>query len=616
MANPILQAARKVDVAPEDDKLKTVQDALAASTARTVQSITDLTAAQKQTATATDVIVSSIQDITSARLTIAATVDNADLQAQNATISAFEVAGGTDAQVLLMQELADDNKAVDEILDTRAELADEDRFGEGIGLIDSVINQFNINLTNQQLLAAENKLGHTERQIRNTSTATESFARVNALTKKTLNAGTIEANYKAIEAEGALKVAQAELTNMHSNATAMNQIMAADTKSVSNLIQGFRLEGEAQQREVTKERIKFQREQMEQTREKWKLQAPADKIALEQARLNLERSKSLAPVQQAKAEQELASSEKRFADQIATEKSLVTSVQRAQSLAGVPVEDSPTIIFGLNQTGEAGRKYGRLLEIGGVQDAVLGSTPYEAMTSVQTISPSGNVRTSKGTRLLSDIAGLQAAKYSKLGAGVPRDKAAQQTDFNTTAREHISVLVSNIATGDNSNPYHAPPFTILEETTDLQLQPLYTKILKPMQLKETNPQTITDAAVAGVLAGTISVEEAAAGIESIFDLAALVNNTQDGGFRRVGLPNQTTYNSKINMPDSGISKLLGPVAASVITAASPLGGEVLDFLRPDSVLDVDLMDRAKINAMLIKALSNTGKTVSPKKGDK
>lgn len=624
--NPILDQVRNSAASPtaavdSTDKLVAVQEALATSTTRIVSSIQDLESGAKQTQLATDVIKTATADITSANQITARARGNADLQAQNATIDAFEASGGVEIQSTLMAALAVDNKRVAGILEERTELANEDRFGEGISLLDNIINQFNINLTNTQLRAATAQRDNTVSQISNISGATESFARVNALTKKTLNEGVIEANYKAIAAEGSIKAAEAEIRNINSNATAMSQLVSADSRNVSNLIQGFRLEGEAQERELKQERMKFQREQMTFSREQWKVQLPATKVALEQAELNLERSKKLSPTQILAAEQTLASAQKRFNDQITTENTLVSSVQAAQSLLGTGVEDKETILFGLKNTGTAGARYDKLLELGAVQNPVLGSTPFDAKESVSIAAPSGNIAPTKGLAILDQVTTLQAAKYKQPGAKLPKDRATVAADFNRTAGELIASFTASISTGDNSNPYHAPPMSVLADMIAVKNTSLYQLVLKPMGMKETDPQRIVDAAIAGVVAKTISPEAAATGISVLFETAALYNNTLNGGFSRVGLPNQTTYNSSIKIPATAFQQLTGtgkgllfniPEIARAGTAF-PVAVQAIIQEADTRLGIVDMMDTTKVQELIVKVLSSNPPKVSTPK---
>jgi len=599
----------ELETPAESSKLQAVQDALAASTTRIVSSIAQLEAGRQRTQVATQAITSAIDDITSARQVTARAISNADLQAQNATIEAFEVGGGTDMQVQLIAQLAEDNKRVDDILNERQALADEDRFGTGIGLLDTVINQFNINLTRQQLVAAEAQQEQTRRQIANLSAATESFARVNSLTKKTINEGTIEANYAAIEAEGAIKRSEAELKNINSNATALNNLMVADNRSFSNLLSIFRLEGEEQDRILKRERATFAREQMKFNREKFEVELPAAKVRLETAELALERSKKLSPVQQAQAEQNLLTTQTRFKDLVAIRDTAVENVQAGQSLAGIGIEDRETILFGLDRTGAARAKYDRLLELGSSPDPVLGQNPFEAKVSLGLVAPSGNVTPTRGINILDQINTLQAAKYKKARVSPPRDIETLESDFNQTAKELTTVFQADIKTGDASNPYHAPPMSVLEGMISVKNSSLYQLVLKPMQMKETNPQTIMDAAVSAIVAKTITPEQGATGINVIFDAAALYNNTLQGGFRRVGLPNQTTYNVQLKRPATlieqlkirGTNVLSFPSIAIADQVIRSLSGE--EDVLISTPFTVDLMDRTRVQEAIIKILS-------------
>ena len=222
--------------------LEAAQSAIASNTQRITGEIARLTAGVNQSAAASQVIVKSIDDITNAKQVTNSVMQIANLQAQNATIDAFEAGGGTDAQISLMSQLAEDESIVQGILDEREVLASEDRFGEGIGLIDAALNQFNINLTNQQLAAATASRDNTSRQIANINTANESNSRVNQLTKRTINADTIAASYDKIAAEGQVAASKQKIENIHSNASMMNTVITADSKAAANLVSLYRLE--------------------------------------------------------------------------------------------------------------------------------------------------------------------------------------------------------------------------------------------------------------------------------------------------------------------------------------------------------------------------------------
>lgn len=631
-ANPILNQARKEaatvnvdtaipatasDAVPEpapvpksSAQLQAVEEALAASSARIGTSIRELEAGLATTQTATDVITSAIGDITSANQITKATQNNAALQAQNATIAAFEVGGGTDAQTELMSTLREDGQRVATLLDEKQDIVD-DEF-TGIQLIDAIINEFRSVQTTQEIKAATAQQQQTSRQITNLGAATESFARTNAVTKRTLNEAVIEANYKAIAAEGDIKAAETELKNLNSNAAAMARLATADARNVSNLISAFRLEGEAEERILKQERQKFAREQMTFAREKWTIELPAAQVALEKARISLEDIKGLTPERRAALEANFNAATKRFNDLVATENTLVQQIQQGQSVSGTTIEDRETIIFGLKQPGDTGKKYIRLQEIGGAPDPVLGNDAFEAMNSITTVAPSGNIIQTPAMKTLEQVANAQAAVYKKAGK-VPKDEEVVKSDFNTTAQIIMETAAENIQPGDATNPYQAPPMSVLEGAAAVASSTFYKKVLHPIGMKETNPQRIMDAAVAGVRSKTVSPEEAAAGIEAIFDTAAAHNNTMHGGFRRVGLPNQVTYNTQISRPATFFENLKitgGITKASPLLVLSPLAGQSAGLKKvlelgeaPFSI--VDLMDGAQIKSALVQLLSAT-----------
>lgn len=590
--------------------LLAVQEAIAASTEKSVANIKRAEQSMQDANSATQVIQESITDITAASQTAALAADTASLKAQNHTIDVFEAGGGTENQMLLQQTLAEEQARLAELRDKKTDIMN-DEF-TGIGLIDNIVNGFRSVQVDAEIETVSAEVQGTANQIQQATAATESFARQNALTKKTLNEGVIAANQDKLAAQGALQASEAELQTLNSNARALTNLAQADRVHVDNLMSAYRLENEAENRAVQREKLGFQRESMTEQRKQWQESSEARKVALEQAQFNLQKSKDLTPTQKAAAELQLERAEKAFADTKATEDQLVVAVHRAQALSGVTVEDRETILWGLQQTGEQGDKYRRLQELGGVEDAVLGSTPAEAKETVRLIAPSGNIKQNKATSVLDTLDSLMEVKFSTPDAtGAvpkrPRGKEDIAKAYNKVAEDYVASKTANIATGDASNPYHAPAFTVLEETADLKFDSLYKKVLAPMKMKETNPQTIVDAALAGVLAKTVSPEEAAKGITRVFELAALINNTQDGGFRRVGLPNQTNYNVSLKRNPSLFEELKFSAGAA-LTSTKGLGTiPTVPFKgieAPVFTLQVDLMDEVKVKNTLVQMLSS------------
>lgn len=621
--NPILDQAKREEraevsttAAPSSDvvdpRLVDIQSALTQSSARISSSIKNLEQSTKQTKAQTDVITSAVNEAVAATQITATAQMNADLQAQNSTIDAFEASGGAEIQAQLMATLKQDGDRVAALLDEKSDIVD-DEF-TGIGLIDGVINELRSFQTDLEIDAATAQQNQTLTQIQATTAATESFAKANALTKKTLNQGVIEANYKAIEAEGKIRGAEASLKGMKDNADAMVRLVNADQRGVANLLQVWRLEGEAEGRAITRERQSFQREQMQFAREKWEIDLPAAEINLKTAQLRLKTAQTTnsSDIQAALANNEAAV--KRHEDQVATQETLVNSVSRGQALAGLPVDDRETIIWGLKNSDKLVRaKYVRLQELGGVTNPVLGQTPFEARESLSIIDPSGNVEPTAGIQMLDQATKVLIEKYRKDPKGIPKDEETIKSDFNEAAKIMASAAANDIREGDASNPYQSPSMPILASYKSVKESSLYKKVLEPMAMKETSPQRIFDATIAGVIAKTVSPEEAAAGIEAVFDAAAAHNNTYQGGFRRVGLPNQVSYNSFIRRPATSFEQL--KTKTSVFLSVDPIdairmaatGEPSEDLLSAASgaikEVKVDLMNRTSIQHMITRLLS-------------
>lgn len=614
--NPILSKVQPTTMAApsETDRVQAIEQALATSEQRLTQLQTSAQERVAKTDAATDVITSAISDLTTARQIEANAKGAADLQAQNATIATFEAAGGTDTQVLLMEALRQDGERVAALLDEKADIVDDEH--TGISFIDTIINGFRSVGVDEQLAVAEAQQAQTVSQIQNISAATESFARQNALTKKTLNEASIQANYNAIAAEGNIKLAEAELKNLHSNAAALAELATADSRIVANRLQLFRLENEVEQVELTRERHVLQREQMKVDREKLLLELPRAQVELERAKLALDEAKD--PKRKAAMQAQFDSAVKTFEDAMAAERQMISAVQQGQSLVGLPIEDSETIAFKLKNPATRERYFG-LQEVGGTSAKVIGLSPFEAKATLDELDPLGTAEKSKGVALLDQVTKIQADAYKGLPKNqLPSTPEALAADYNKTAADVYAAWNLDIKTGDQSNPLHAPPMDTLVANAAVQADPFYQTVLAPKAMKEVNPQVIMESAVDAIKAKTISPEAAAAGIDLLFTTAADYNNTLQGGFKRVGLPNQTQYNVSIRREPTAFEKLRiatgAPSAIFSATARAFLGDKekaaegLADKLIKDSdflFMSVDLMDSTKVKNTLVQMLSTS-----------
>ncbi len=594
--------------------LDAVQSALSKASARIEISAEGLEAGVEETAAATDIISQAMSDIAAAEQTVARSKLNSELQAQNTNIDLVEAAGGREAQVTLISTFTEESNRLADLLDLRTDIVNDKHIG--IQIIDSIINGFRVAGIEEEINTVADEQAQTAFQINTISGAQDSFTRVNLNTKKTLNEADIEANLKLIAAQNDFKGGQQEIINVHSKATAMDALVTSDTKQISNQLQNLRVEQEAAQLEITKKRQEIQIQQLEFDKKKLEIDLPRLQISLERNRLQLSEEKFLAPSKRVALEAKNVEIVRNINDLVALEGQQAIMVRRAQSAAGLPVETPEIITNKLRQGGNVGAKYERLRNIGAFPEAKLGGTAADANTTLLIVDPESTVTQTKGIGLIMAIRDRQAAKYqadlAKPGFKLPIDKATLDADFNVTATEVMGAFAANISLG---NPYHAPPMASLETLLVGKGIALYDKIIKAKGFQEVNAQLIVDAAIEGIQAKAITAEEAASGIEAIFEAAAAFNNTTFGGFARVGLPDQLTYNTSVRKP-------IGFFAATVIGAKSLLPGALIkratgkgltkltaEFVR-SSLETIDFMDITKIQELIIRELSAT-KPVNP-----
>ena len=148
----------------------------------------------------------------------------------------------------------------------------------------------------------------------------------------------------------------------------------------------------------------------------------------------------------------------------------------------------------------------------------------------------------------------------------------------------------------------------------------FQKVIKESGMTEIDPQKIMDVGLAAIQAKLITPEELASGIETIFDAAALYNNTLQGGFKRVGLPDQTTFNVRLKRQPSGFfdvltiakaktlqfGNIISPIGALEIARKIELGESPFRLPGLDLFVDVDLMDPTSVQHAVIKMLSGLG----------
>lgn len=459
--------------------------------------------------------ISTIKDSLGTMASSQQTIDevklNGELATQNANIDLFKSIGGTATQTKMLQTLYSDTERVSSLDDKILDIMDDEP--TGIGIIDNVINKFRSTGERMQLKYAKEKQNQDILQIQAVTGATESFINQNNKLTKTLNEDSIAANSKAIAAKATKDAEEYTLKGIATNAELLRNNLNATQQGLSATLANFSAQNTAEAAKQNKE---------------------LHDLNVQRAKLNIEQAaKSLADEKVAKG------------DKDRLKEYLADKYKKGLAAQGMSTDVPEQYVMYDLQANPA--KAQALIAIGSDPNYNVASTPAEAQAIRNVVSPTGAETPTKATTMLDDISERVTKYYGEVGK-VPKDSATQATVFDTVANNYQKEKSEEIRMGDTTNPYQAPVFSVLAKAKAVTDSPLYKKVLSSMDMKETNPETIVDAASSGVLAGLITQEDAAEGIATIFKAAAVYNNTQDGGFSRYGLRNQTSYNVKMKVP--------------------------------------------------------------------
>lgn len=586
-------------ITPAQDEEDPIQAQLIADVQKAIGvagSQIDVTAAQTQqdvakTRELTNQISSNLEKAAVNEQTIKNAELTGELERQNANVAILEASGGQTAQAITLAELQAEEDEIDRLVNERTEIFNREH--TGLGAIDFIINAFGSIPNAIDTNFAKDERDQTLTEIANITGAQESFARVNAHTKKTLNDDAIQANLENTALLNQIEANKQSISNIHTNARAMGNLVNMRTEQVSAARKLVQFDLEKEQFKIRKQAQELQRQQMDITLKELEVRIPKLKIDLERGKINLEQAQRL-------------------------ERSLDTqaiAVQRGQSAVRGPnnVDSLDVIKQDLLSGGQLAAKAVQFRNIGATENASYGGTASEAMETLALVDPNNTAPRTKGIQLLNQIklaVNEDFAANAAKGIKPPTKPEQIAAAIDSKANQTMATFASNIVPGQ-ANPYSAPPMETMAPFLETKGITLYNKILKPMGMKEIEPQRIVDAAIAGIQAKTITPEQAADGITKFFETVAMYNNYDGGGLTRVGLPPQTSYNTAIEFPVS-----IQQVTAAFTPFAEPKGEPDLGVVGVTSGLlnaptrIVDLMNEVQVQQMVIRNMG-VSKPVNP-----
>jgi len=597
--NPILAAAR---TAVERASVK-ADVAIAAQTKSTAE-----------IATTSEYIQESIQNKAKDVQLIDMVSGLAELEAQNSKIATYEAAGGIDFQKELMTAYVSAGK---ELIDANKEL-EAARDVPTTGLISYFSNLTKVNEAYYKAEGIEDKRDDIGETIAGINAAQESIARAVTTTKKTVNTATIDAGRRGVAEQANIDAAEIKLEAIRDNATALRSGMTADAQQVAIKLELVRLENTVTNQKAREAEAKATQQRHEETMKNYKSGAAARAVALEIAQEDLKNIKDpkRRELRQAKIDKELRDieSDKRV------EAIYATNVQIGQAVTGNPIDEAEVVIDRKMNAGTVKErlKIEKLQQIGQREDNAFGLSVGDAN---ETISITGADPSLPPVKLIVKLRqDYERTVTSDPQREVPKTQIAYNQELDAHAKPIISAWRREIKAGDASNPFQAPPMAVLIKRKAVRDSALFQKVPAFAEMKEFNAKLLYETAVAGIASKAITMEEAALGLETIFD-GAVDHNNETEMFTRAGLLAQDSYITEIVEPPlfserttgatggaalgvSAAAVAAAPVAASVaaVGSAAYLGSYITGIV-PEPYPLVDSTKRVEIMNALTKLIA-------------
>lgn len=562
-SNPILAATVAKGIKVSTDKAKV---ALKAGTAKQED-------IQQEISTASTAKQNAILKSAGAAQVVAKQKGVATLQAENVVLDQYNMQGGNEqlTELILNQRTAQAER--DKTQGELNEIYDQET--TGISLIDGIINGFAATRTEMEMDSDQQALDQANSAIAGFGATTETVARVQNLTKRTVNEATIEAEQAKIAADAQVLAQNAKLVSLQSNAQQVQRVMNASVQESEFDMQTYKAYERTEDRAM---RV----EQFAQSKKVMAFQVQQ----YERAKAKDEERTDLEDVQ-------------------------ISAIQAAQGLLeGGTVEDTRIIRAALKEPGKLDDRYVKLREIGANilagNEPVLATTPADAAIVEATITPAGSPP-SEASKLHQTIAISLNETYSKPGVSRPKKTEGIKAAYNAHAETFMKTKAAKIVEGDTSNPYVAAPFSVIAETAAVQETPLFQKVLKEQNMVETSPDRILVAAIAGVQAKAVTPEQAAQGIVTIFNRAVAHNNAVKK-FARSGLRVQDSYTAEFTIPGArdllptGLQTIFGKAVAADAAVADKLFGTALAQTTPL----VDLTNYSQVQNLIVRYLAGSG----------
>lgn len=505
----------------------------------------------------------------------------AELKAQNTRIGALDAAGGREFLTELMAELKESSADLLEAQEGVTDITSE----TPSGLLSYIGQQLQLLGPESRLEAAEGRVDNVSDIITTITGAQESVSRAVATTKRKVNVATIDAGQRIIAERAVIDSANARLASISDRAAGLRSSMAADAATVAAKIEILKLRNSEKSRKQRAAEHKLQVQTLE-------VGAESRNVALATAKENLDdiRDPKRRALVAAKRDEGL----RRLEDGRLAEELFTSNVRLGQSVLGLSVEEGAAVVKrgmpGGSGTAADRLKYTKLRDVGLREGNAYGFSPGEAL---ETITITGVDPELPPAKLLIALNREFQESFAGGMSKLPTKTAAYMQAFDTYATPRVASWRAEIKAGDSSNPFQAPPMAVLVDRAAVKDSALFKNVLAAADMKEFDAKRLYNLAVSGVASKSITMEEAALGLEAIFD-AAVDHNNETNMYDRIGLAEQTSYRTEI-APQAFFSTGLGGTA-DVVAASLGLAGTAVSKAMLDISANrvIDNTDRSQI----------------------
>ncbi|MAP95956.1 MAG: hypothetical protein CMK07_13495 [Ponticaulis sp.] len=621
------KAATDIGAEEITKRLKKAEELMVSQSAEVKGYVEELETNKREGNAARDAKAAAITNAAEATTIVATEKANLVLKTENAVIDAVGDSADVNYLSELMTEIRTEASALDDLYDQARDISNEEV--TGIGFLDTIISNTRIKMMQPKIDAHKAALLGTQNELTSVANATESIYSIQNNTKRTVNNEIIAANNEVVKAKAEQELSNNEVERAASNSQDVARIFGMKGEELKNAMAAVRL-AQAERSEVTEqERIKLQRKQQELTEKRIDLdtknlerverdsatRSELLELDLAEKKRQIEQAKVTDPLKVEKLQTELSVLNSQLASTRLTEQDIAIRVNKAEAALGLPLTSSATLRerFSAEKGTELGTRWRDLYLMGGGEgeSVQIGTSPFDALTTVSKLSPNGvpaNLQSS-GLKLAEQALVAMSNKIDTRTQKRIEPKTAQEAEalFNATLSELINDYTSNIKADDYSNPYHAPPLSVITEYSEaVKNSAFYTKVLSNAEgVKDANPDKLLTMGAAAVNAGTIKAEEVVDGIELIFDTAVQYNNSINGGFERYNIAPQSSYKSVVKPADNSsmLSKVGGFLVDRTVVGGVNTTTELIKG--PEPTVAIDFTSPVEIENMLTKYIVNT-----------